>query len=118
MRLQYRTEVYQAGKKNKGGAAYNIVSLNYETNKDGEKLRQVDDDAKVRALMRSKNLDSKNNSGFNVLTGEMRPSVQVPTHDKYNPNPLARAGGSMLSNVPSSVRSQRSVASGILPGMN
>lgn len=94
------------------------MSLNYDTNKDGDKLKQTDEDAKVRALMRSKNLDLKNNSGFNVLTGQMRAPIQVPSHDKYNPNPLARAGGSMLSNVPSSVRSQRSTVSGILPGMN
>ena len=29
-RLTVRTELYQAGKKNKGGSAYNIVSLDYD----------------------------------------------------------------------------------------
>lgn len=71
-RIQVKADVYQTGKKNKGGAAYNIVSLDYETNKDGDKLRTVDNDAKVRALMRSKNLEKKNNTGFNILTGETR----------------------------------------------
>ena len=41
-RIQVRAEVYQAAKKNKGGAAYNIVNLNYDTNKDGQKLMQTD----------------------------------------------------------------------------
>jgi hypothetical protein len=53
-----------------GGAAYNIVNLDYDNNKEGVKLKQTDSDARVRALFRSKNLDSKNNNGFNVLTGE------------------------------------------------
>jgi hypothetical protein len=69
-RLTIRAEVYQAGKKNKGGSAYNIVNLDYDTNKDGQKLRVVDNDAKVRALIRSKNLEAKNNTGFNILTGD------------------------------------------------
>ena len=56
-RLITRIDKYQAGKKNLGGAAYNIVNLDYDRNKHGDKLKQTDDDAKVRALMRSKNLD-------------------------------------------------------------
>lgn len=62
--------MYQAAKKNMGGSAYNIVNLDYDKNPEGTKLRQIDTDAKVRAMMRSKNLDNKNNSGFNILTGE------------------------------------------------
>ena len=35
--------------------------------------------------MRSKNLDVKNNNGFNILTGEARSAVSVPFHERYNP---------------------------------
>ena len=84
-RIEVRKEKYQAGKKNQGGAAYDIVSLDYEKSKNGDKLRGVDEGAKVRALIRSKNLDGKNNGGFNILTGEQRMAVLVPAHDKYNP---------------------------------
>ena len=84
-RIQIRADLYQAGKKNKGGAAYNIVNLDYDNNKDGDKLKLVDNDAKVRAMMRSKNLDQKNNCGYNVITGEHRSTVQVPHHERYNP---------------------------------
>ena len=52
-----RVDKYQAGKKNKGGAAYNLVSMDYEGNPDGTKLKLFDDDARVRNLMRSKVLD-------------------------------------------------------------
>ncbi len=38
VRIQVRADQYQAGKKNKGGAAYNILNLNYDNNKDGQTL--------------------------------------------------------------------------------
>ena len=43
----------------------------------------------VRGLIRSKVLDSKNNGGYNILTGESRAQVVVPTHERYNPIPKA-----------------------------
>lgn len=36
-------------------------------------------------MMRSKVLDGKNNSGFNVITGEDRRKIPVPFHERYNP---------------------------------
>ena len=49
----------------------------------------------VRALLRSKVLDKKNNGGYNILTGEARPPVKVPPHERYNPivadNPISNA---------------------------
>ena len=71
---------FNAGKKNKGGASFNIVNLSYDGNKEGERLRVIDNDAKVRALCRSKLLDTKNNGKFNILTGQDRPEVKVPAH--------------------------------------
>lgn len=41
-RVHVRAELYQAGKKNMGGAAYNVVSLDYDNNKEGLKLKQID----------------------------------------------------------------------------
>ena len=37
-RIVVRRDLYQAGKKNKGGSAFNIVSLDYEKNQDGHRL--------------------------------------------------------------------------------
>jgi len=110
-RLQTKAEVYGAAKKNKGGAAYNIISLNYENDRDGIKLKNIDQDARVRALMRSKNLDGKNNTGFNVITGEDRFKIAVPHHERYNPI-LSNVGGQVISSS-----SRRSQASGIVPGL-
>ena len=84
-RIVVRRDLYQAGKKNKGGSAFNIVSLNYDTNKDGDTLKRIDGDAQVRALMRSKVLDRKNNGEYNILTGTSRPPIPVPHHERYNP---------------------------------
>ena len=110
-RIVIRRDMYQAGKKNKGGCAFNIVNLDYELNNEGQALKQVDVDAQVRALMRSKVLDGKNNGKYNILTGEGRPPVPVPIHERYNP--MSSAGRQMMSGS-----SRRSAASGILPGMN
>jgi hypothetical protein len=108
-RLQVKAEVYGAAKKNKGGAAYNIIDLNYQRDRDGEQLKRIDEDARVRALMRSKNLDQKNNNSYNVITGEDRMKIQVPHHERYNP---------VLSNTGNQVvNSRRSAASGIVPGL-
>lgn len=48
-------------------------------------MKRVDEDARVRALMRTKNLDGKNNTNFNVITGEDRFKINVPSHERYNP---------------------------------
>jgi len=66
------------GRRNRGGAAYNILSLNYDHSPEGEYLRSRDEDAKVRNLMRSKNIDTRANCGFNPVNGNNRQSVEVP----------------------------------------
>jgi len=91
-------EKYLTGRRNKGGAAYNILNLNYDPSVEGEFLRERDDDAKVRALMRSKNIDVRSNCGFNPLNGSNRMSIDVPSHKVYNPNdaPLQSVGASLM----------------------
>ena len=44
-----------------------------------------DSDAKVRGLVRSKNIDTIGNSGFNPTNGQNRQSINVPNHQVYNP---------------------------------
>ena len=46
-RLQYMKDHYNTGKKNSGGAAYNVINLNYDNTSEGNRLRQLDEDAKV-----------------------------------------------------------------------
>ena len=83
-RIQAMNEKYLTGGRNKGGAAYNILSLQYDPSNEGEFLRQRDDDSKVRALCRSKNIDVRSNCGFNPINGSDRRSVEVPVHKVYN----------------------------------
>lgn len=84
-RLQTKVETYNAGKKNQGGAAFNLIDLNYEKNPRGQQLKQLDDDAVVRATIRAENLQRKGNGNFNILTGTETSFVQAPYHERYNP---------------------------------
>ena len=111
VRIQVKAEVFGAAKKNKGGSAYNIIDLNYQNDKDGVKLMQVDTDARVRALMRTKVLDTKNNNSYNPITGEDRFKINVPHHERYNPV-LSHTGSQVVT-----AASRRSAASGIVPGL-
>lgn len=43
-------------------------------------LAARDHDHKVRGLMRSKNIDTISNSGFNLMNGQERRSIDVPQH--------------------------------------
>lgn len=79
-RIAAMNDKYLTGRRNRGGAAYNILSLQYEQSPEGLYLRERDDDAKVRALMRSKNIDVRSNCGYNPVNGSDRLSVNVPDH--------------------------------------
>jgi hypothetical protein len=82
MKLQERSVT---GRSNKGGAAFNILSLQYENNQEGEVLRQRDEDNRVRQMLRSKHIDMRGNQAYNVLNGGDRMSIDLPTHKVYNP---------------------------------
>ena len=65
-------------KVNKGGQAFNIVNLDYENSLEGEHLRQHHHDAKVRNLVRMQNIDTLNNTDYNVINGQVRSAIDVP----------------------------------------
>ena len=85
-----------------------MINLEYDQSKEGNHLKQLDEDSKVRALMRSKNIDVRSNCGYNVLTGSDRSQIDIPANAKYNPyNPQATAGHHVVhgSNPPTPQRS-------------
>lgn len=82
--IDIKRDNFNLGKKNKGGASFNIINLNYDNSNEGKQLQVIDNDAKVRSLMRSKVLDTKNNGKYNILTGQTRAPVAVPFHQRYN----------------------------------
>jgi len=51
------------------GAAFNILSLQYDESDAGYQLRQRDEDNQVRQILRSKHVDMRGNSGYNVVNG-------------------------------------------------
>ncbi len=57
---------------NKGGAAFNIINMQYENSQEGQHLMMRDEDNKVRHLLRSKHIDMRNNADYNVVNGGQR----------------------------------------------
>ena len=70
--LKAKKDHFNAGKKNEGGAAYNLINLDYDHTTRGGQLAQHDEDSRVRALMRAKALNDRSNGGYDILTGERR----------------------------------------------
>lgn len=70
--LQAKKDHFNAGKKNQGGAAYNLLNLGYDSTPQGQQLAAHDEDSKVRALMRAKHLNDRSNGQFDILTGAQR----------------------------------------------
>lgn len=68
-RLQTKIEQYGAGKKNQGGAAYNLLTMQYESNNRGNNLQRQEEDANTRALYRAANLQERGNGQYDILTG-------------------------------------------------
>ena len=60
------------GRSNMNGLPYNPVTLTYLNSNAGQKLKNFDDDAKVRAFIRAQNLDTRNNCGHNPLNGNYK----------------------------------------------
>lgn len=80
-RINAMKSKYQIGNANKGGAAFNILNLEYEKSKEGQYLAQKDHDAKVRNHMRSKNIDSLSNNKYNLVNGNNRVEAGMPIRE-------------------------------------
>jgi hypothetical protein len=77
-RIEQRQAAWKAGQKNKASAAYNPITLDYDSTEQGRQLMEQDDLIRYRAGLRMFNLDSKMNSQFNVITGEPRRPTNLP----------------------------------------
>ena len=78
--LGVKKDHFNAGKKNQGGAAYNLLNHGYDANPNGNNLQTYDEDCRVRALMRAKNINDKSNGAYNILTGEDRSRIQAVSY--------------------------------------
>ena len=92
--LSVKKDQFNAGKKNHGGAAYNLLNQQYDQTNNGNALQNYDEDCRVRALMRAKNINDKGNGQYNILTGGNRDRIQVPEHERYNP--ITNAGQQIM----------------------
>ena len=48
LKIQMMNDQARAGRSNRGGAAFNILNLQYENTNDGQVLKDRDEDARVR----------------------------------------------------------------------
>jgi hypothetical protein len=71
-KIQIKQVQAQSGRVNKGGAAFNILNLQYENSQDGQLLMLKDEDKRARDMLRSKHVDMRGNSNFNLLNGNDR----------------------------------------------
>jgi len=71
------------GKKNNPGLAFNPITLEYDKSVQGEILRNRDEQAKYRAILRSNNLEMHMNTQYNILSGSDRNFIR--TTDKPRP---------------------------------
>lgn len=63
---------------------YNPITHAYEESSRGQALRHFDEGKEVNRYVRSKNIVEKNNTGFNIITGEQKGLVhqQIPQNIK------------------------------------
>ena len=95
--LSTKTDQFNAGKKNHAGAAYNLLTTQYEQNNRGNNLANQDGQAHERGMQRAQNLQTKGNGSFNILTGA----------DMQRVNPIHGAAQQIIGGQPGSGRSMR-----------
>jgi hypothetical protein len=71
-KLEVKRSKWKAGQKNNPSEAFNVITLDYEPTHQGEYLKKIDEEKKYREGLRLYNLDSRMNSGFNIITGAAR----------------------------------------------
>lgn len=78
--LEVKRDRWRAGQKNNPSEAFNVITLDYDQTEQGDYLRKRDDDKKYREGLRMNNLDTKMNSGYNIINGAAR---QSPLPNRY-----------------------------------
>ena len=55
-----------------------------------------DEDKRARDMLRSKHVDMRGNSNYNLLNGNDRSSINVPQHPYYNPPDSLKSVGARI----------------------
>lgn len=58
--------------------------MEYDRNPEGDKLKRMDEDTKIRGYVRAHNMDYKGNSKYNPLTGENRLGIEAVIPQELN----------------------------------
>ena len=71
-KLELRRAYSKPGQKNYASEAYNVITLDYDLSSQGAHLKLQDDQKRNREAIRMTHLDTKMNSGYNIITGATR----------------------------------------------
>jgi hypothetical protein len=61
---------------------YNPITGAYEESNRGNALKNYDEGKEVNRYVRAKNMVEKNNTNFNIITGEQKPIVDQPIPER------------------------------------
>lgn len=61
---------------------YNPITGAYEESNRGQALKNYDEGKEVNRYVRAKNMVEKNNTNFNIITGEQKPIVDQPIPER------------------------------------
>ena len=76
---RYLREESDKAKRNVSSVPYDPITLKYNDNQDGLRLRYADDTIRYRAALRAQNLQSRMTAdGFNPVTGNALPPPVLP----------------------------------------
>jgi hypothetical protein len=77
--LQNKRETGEGAKRNQSGQHYQIITLEYNSTPEGQKLKTKDESVLLKSQLRSINLYNRGNSvSHNIITGEPRPPIALP----------------------------------------
>lgn len=71
-------------RRNLPSVPYDLVTMQYNDNQDGQRLKYQDDLVKHRAVLRAESLRSRMNGAFNPLTGDALQPLRVPAPPTKN----------------------------------
>jgi membrane protein involved in colicin uptake len=90
--LRRAREDSDRARRNKSSTPYNPLTLQYNDDPEGERLKIEDEQIRYRAALRTHNLRAHDaRTGFNLITGESNKEEQLPQRPPLPPPAPARA---------------------------
>jgi hypothetical protein len=76
-KLAFKQARLHQGTKPNATSAFNPITLEYDNTSQGDALKKAEDQMIERMSLRMQNIDTRMNSGYNILTGDIRRSPNL-----------------------------------------